>query len=98
MSSLGRPTLKKICNLFCFQVLGLGQMTATILVLLIGKWARIITFPSLSWDTWKKISPLPLFYIGNVLKLFYPSHGGCLVKGTRAPKSIKIDRNVPKNL
>jgi hypothetical protein len=50
-----------------FQVLGLGQMTATILILFIGKWFRIITFPTLTKDTFRKIWPLPLFYIGNML-------------------------------
>ena len=42
-------------------------MTATILVLLIGKWFRIISFPKLTKDTARKIWPLPLFYIGNML-------------------------------
>merc|ERR1719225_664153 len=50
-----------------FQILGLGQMVATIVVLSIGKWSKIITFPSLSKDTLRKIWPLPLFYIGNML-------------------------------
>jgi len=50
-----------------FQILGLGQMTATILVLAIAKWLKIISFPSLSKDVIRKIWPLPLFYIGNML-------------------------------
>jgi len=50
-----------------FQILGLGQMTATILVLSIGKWSKVIAFPGLSKDTLRKIWPLPLFYIGNML-------------------------------
>jgi len=50
-----------------FQVLGLGQMTATLIVLSLGKWLKIITFPNLSKDILRKIWPLPLFYIGNML-------------------------------
>lgn len=50
-----------------FQVLGLGQMTATLIVLSLGKWLKIITFPNLSKDVLRKIWPLPLFYIGNML-------------------------------
>ena len=50
-----------------FQVLGLGQMLATLLVLSLGKWLKIITFPNLSKDVLRKIWPLPLFYIGNML-------------------------------
>ena len=42
-------------------------MTATILVLAIAKWLKIISFPSLSKDVIRKIWPLPLFYIGNML-------------------------------
>merc|ERR1712241_691258 len=50
-----------------FQVLGLGQMTATLVVLSLGKWLKIIDFPKLSKDILRKIWPLPLFYIGNML-------------------------------
>merc|ERR1712223_2347605 len=49
------------------QILGLGQMTATILVLLFCKWFRIINFPGLTKETVRKIWPLPLLYIGNML-------------------------------
>lgn len=50
-----------------FQVLGLGQMTATLIVLSLGRWCKIIDFPKLSKDVLRKIWPLPLFYIGNML-------------------------------
>ena len=42
-------------------------MTATLLVLQVGKCLGIIQFPSLSKDVVRKIWPLPLFYIGNML-------------------------------
>ena len=42
-------------------------MLATLLVLSLGKWLKIITFPNLSKDVLRKIWPLPLFYIGNML-------------------------------
>ncbi len=51
-------------------MLGLGQMAATILVLLVGKWTRVITYPGLSKDTWRKIWPLPLFYIGALFSFY----------------------------
>lgn len=50
-----------------FQVLGLGQIIATILVLQIGKTFKIISFPELSRDTARKIWPLPLMYLGNMV-------------------------------
>ncbi|XP_059097236.1 UDP-N-acetylglucosamine/UDP-glucose/GDP-mannose transporter-like isoform X2 [Tigriopus californicus] len=50
-----------------FQVLGLGQMVATISVLFIGRLFRIVTFPTFSPDIFRKIWPLPLFYIGNMI-------------------------------
>jgi len=50
-----------------FQVLGLGQIVATILVLQIGKTFKIISFPELSRDTVRKIWPLPLMYLGNMV-------------------------------
>lgn len=50
-----------------FQVLGLGQMTATILVLFIGKKLNIVGFPDFELNTFQKIWPLPLIYIGNML-------------------------------
>ena len=42
-------------------------MIATLFVLFVGKSFKIISFPDLSTDTLKKIWPLPLFYLGNML-------------------------------
>nr|CAI5822842.1 unnamed protein product [Callosobruchus analis]CAI5841142.1 unnamed protein product [Callosobruchus analis] len=49
-----------------FQVLGIGQMVATIVLLFAAKKLRIVTFPGLELGTFKKIFPLPLIYIGNM--------------------------------
>ncbi|XP_066586714.1 ubiquinone biosynthesis protein COQ4 homolog, mitochondrial-like [Prorops nasuta] len=49
------------------QVLGIGQMLATILVLLIAKKLRYIDFPNLEISTFTKIWPLPLIFIGNMI-------------------------------
>lgn len=50
-----------------FQVLGIGQMSATIVVLYIAKKLKILTFPSFDLGTPGKIFPLPLIYIGNMI-------------------------------
>jgi len=50
-----------------FQVLGLGQIVATLIILKIGKLSKIIDFPDLSQDTFKKIWPLPIMYLGNMV-------------------------------
>ncbi|XP_065352336.1 UDP-sugar transporter UST74c [Cloeon dipterum] len=49
------------------QFLGMGQMIATVVVLFVGKRLRIIQFPDFARDTFKKIWPLPLIYIGNMI-------------------------------
>ena len=49
------------------QVLGLGQMCTTLLICATTKALGLITFPGLSWDTLRKVWPLPLFYLGNML-------------------------------
>ncbi|VEN35509.1 unnamed protein product [Callosobruchus maculatus] len=49
-----------------FQVLGIGQMVATIVLLFAAKKLRIVTFPGLELGTFRKIFPLPLIYIGNM--------------------------------
>ncbi|XP_071452770.1 UDP-sugar transporter UST74c [Hetaerina americana] len=49
-----------------FQVLGLGQMVATIVVLYAAKKVKILGFPDLGTDTFPKIWPLPLIFIGNM--------------------------------
>lgn len=50
-----------------FQVLGIGQMLATIFILNVGRSLKIITFPDLSTETFRKIWPLPLMYLGNMV-------------------------------
>ena len=51
-------------NIFNIQ---LGQMLATILVLYSGKMLGKVSFPSLSSETFPKVWPLPLFYLGNLV-------------------------------
>ena len=50
-----------------FQVLGIGQMIATVIILNIGRLFKIIQFPDLTSDTFRKIWPLPLMYLGNMV-------------------------------
>lgn len=50
-----------------YQVLALGQMLSTIIVLYIAKKCKIIDFPDLEYSTFRKIWPLPIIYIGNML-------------------------------
>jgi len=50
-----------------FQVLGLGQIAATIVILWLGKLFKLISFPDLSSDTLRKIWPLPVMYLGNMV-------------------------------
>ena len=54
-------------NFPSFQLLGIGQMLATIIVLTIGKKLRIVDFPGLEFSTFSKIWPLPMIYIGNMI-------------------------------
>ena len=42
-------------------------MLATILVLYSGKMMGKVSFPSLSSETFPKVWPLPLFYLGNLV-------------------------------
>lgn len=50
-----------------FQVLGLGQMLATVVVLYIAKKFKILDFPSFDTSIIFKIWPLPLIFIGNMI-------------------------------
>lgn len=49
-----------------YQVLGLGQMVATILVLWSGRYMRIVQFPQLDGNVARRIWPLPVIYLGNM--------------------------------
>ncbi|XP_030851861.1 UDP-glucuronic acid/UDP-N-acetylgalactosamine transporter isoform X2 [Strongylocentrotus purpuratus] len=50
-----------------FQMVGLGQMLSTIVILFIGKSLGIISYPDWNWHIPKKIFPLPLIYILNLV-------------------------------
>jgi len=50
-----------------FQVLGMGQMISTIVVLQVAKMLGYITLPKFSVHTLLSIWPLPVFYVGNML-------------------------------
>lgn len=50
-----------------FLFLSLGQLTASIIVLSMGKRLKLVTFPSLQRNTFKKIFPLPLIFLGNMM-------------------------------
>jgi len=50
-----------------FQVLGIGQMASTILLLQVASGLKIITLPKFSVNTLSSIWPLPLFYVGNMV-------------------------------
>ncbi|XP_020708757.1 UDP-sugar transporter UST74c [Athalia rosae] len=54
-------------NFPSFQILGIGQMFATILVLFVAKKLRYVDFPDLEVGTLRKIWPLPMIYIGNMI-------------------------------
>ena len=58
----GKFNIFPFCNLF-----QLGQMLATILVLYSGKMLGKVSFPSISSETFPKVWPLPLFYLGNLV-------------------------------
>ncbi|KAB0795858.1 hypothetical protein PPYR_02162 [Photinus pyralis] len=50
-----------------FQVVGLGQISASIVVLFLAKKLKIVRFPDLEWKTFNKIMPLPVIFMGNLL-------------------------------
>ncbi|CAG2100030.1 unnamed protein product [Medioppia subpectinata] len=50
-----------------YHMLGMGQMLATIIILSIAKSLNVINYPNYSRDTLRKIWPLPVLYIGNLL-------------------------------
>ncbi|XP_077302041.1 UDP-sugar transporter UST74c fringe connection [Arctopsyche grandis] len=50
-----------------YQALGLGQMITTIIVLFLSRSFGIVKFPSFGRDTVRKIWPLPVIYLGNMI-------------------------------
>ncbi|XP_076248701.1 UDP-sugar transporter sqv-7 [Calliopsis andreniformis] len=50
-----------------FQMLGVGQMLSTIILLFVAKEMRYVDFPNLEAGTFAKIWPLPIIYIGNMI-------------------------------
>lgn len=50
-----------------FQVLGIGQMVATIVLLFAAKKLRYVDFPNLEASTCTKIWPLPIIFLGNMV-------------------------------
>lgn len=49
-----------------FLVISIGQLTAAVIVLYIGKQIKIISFPSYDNSIVRKVMPLPLFHFGNM--------------------------------
>ncbi|XP_048005235.1 UDP-sugar transporter UST74c [Leguminivora glycinivorella] len=50
-----------------YLVLGLGQMIATLVVLWVGRRIRVVQFPSLDMNVARRIWPLPIIYLGNMV-------------------------------
>lgn len=50
-----------------FQMLGIGQMLATIALLFVAKKVRYVEFPNLEAGTFAEIWPLPIIFIGNMI-------------------------------
>lgn len=66
MITVVNKTVLTTCAFPSYQVLGLGQMTATIVVLWCGKRLRYVDYPSLDVGITRRIWPLPLIYFGNM--------------------------------
>ncbi|XP_049851078.1 UDP-sugar transporter UST74c-like [Schistocerca gregaria] len=49
------------------QVLGLGQMAATVAVLIVARSINVLSFPPFDRGIFRKLWPLPLIYMGNVV-------------------------------
>ena len=52
-----------------FQVLGLAQMVASIVVLFFGRIFGVIKFPRLSSRTISQLGPIPFFFLGKTGKI-----------------------------
>ncbi|UJR32177.1 hypothetical protein I4U23_019642 [Adineta vaga] len=49
-----------------FQLLGIGQLTATVLILYVARSFDLVRFPEFSENIVHKIMPLPIFFFGNL--------------------------------
>ncbi|XP_014215897.1 UDP-sugar transporter UST74c [Copidosoma floridanum] len=67
MITVVNKTVLTSFNFPSFQVLGIGQMLATIFVLFLARALGYIDFPGLERSTFQKICPLPLIYICNMI-------------------------------
>lgn len=67
MITVVNKTVLTSFNFPSFQVLGIGQMLATVMVLFIARALGYIDFPGLEKSTFKKIWPLPVIYICNMI-------------------------------
>jgi len=50
-----------------FQVLALGQVISTVVILYAAKALNFVSYPNLSRSTFGKIFPLPILYLGNAV-------------------------------
>eukprot|EP00095_Tigriopus_kingsejongensis_P001558 maker-scaffold137_size321222-snap-gene-2.19 protein:Tk01558 transcript:maker-scaffold137_size321222-snap-gene-2.19-mRNA-1 annotation:"udp-sugar transporter ust74c" len=50
-----------------FNILGLSQMIASLVGLLVARSLKLITFPRLNSNTFESIWPLPILFLGNLL-------------------------------
>lgn len=67
MITVVNKTVLTSYNFPSFLVLSLGQLAASIIVLWFAKQIKLITFPDLSKDIPRKIFPLPLIFLGNMM-------------------------------
>ncbi|KAL5479199.1 hypothetical protein EMCRGX_G022691 [Ephydatia muelleri] len=54
-------------NFSAFQVVGLGQILAIIVILRTLKACGVVSFPDCSWQQFNRVYPLPLFYFLNLV-------------------------------
>lgn len=54
-------------NFPSFLFLSLGQLAASIVILGMGKRLKVVSFPPLQRNTFRKIFPLPLIFLGNMM-------------------------------
>lgn len=67
MITVVNKTVLTSWNFPSFLVLSIGQMLASIILLYIGRQIGIVSFPTFTMDTPRKIFPLPLIYFANMM-------------------------------